>query len=85
MSGFMRTTGMLGLSKAELDERCRPSGYVMFLSPPKSNEMSLLWQLLLCLFGKKHVTNVAWESLGKQRRATLATAGKTMLIAGLFK
>jgi len=53
MSGFMRTTGMLGLSKAELDERCRPSGYVMFLSPPKSNEMSLLWQLLLCLFEKK--------------------------------
>lgn len=28
MGGFMRTTGMLGLSKAELDERCRPSGYV---------------------------------------------------------
>ena len=26
LKGFMRTTGLLGLSKAELDERCRPSG-----------------------------------------------------------
>ena len=29
---FVRQTGSLGLSRQELDKRCQPSGYVMFLS-----------------------------------------------------
>lgn len=28
MRGLIQNTGSLGLTKAELDERCRPSGYV---------------------------------------------------------
>jgi hypothetical protein len=29
MRQFLRNTGSLGLSKAELDARCKPSGYVL--------------------------------------------------------